>query len=105
MQLDTFQRIVHYGIGESCEKSEVELVLEKLLPQISVLSPKKGKKGCGGSINVGPSLAGQILVEGQPVTALLDSGSPVTILSLNSMWAQLKKEDQSKEQWKEKVRN
>ena len=70
------------------------------------MSPtEKGKKDFGGSIKVGPTLVGETLVEGQPVTALLDSGSPVTILSLNSMWVHLKKEDQSKEQRKEKVRN
>ena len=50
----------------------------------------------------------RLLAETQPVTPLLDTGSPVTILSLNiieNRWVQLKKEGQTKEQWKEELRN
>jgi len=59
-----------------------------------------------GSI-LGPTLIAKVQVEDEIVDALLDTGSPVTILSLNfivNKWAQQKRESQSKEQWKEEVR-
>ena len=59
-----------------------------------------------GSI-LGPTLIAKVQVEDETVDALLDTGSPVTILSLNfivNKWAQQKRESQSKEQWKEEVR-
>ena len=86
---------------------EPKEVLEKAAITINVLNPmKRNRKDHNGSTQ-GPTLTAELLVEGQPVTVLLDTGSPMTVLSLNlivNRWAQLKKEGQTKEQWKEKVR-
>jgi len=52
-------------------------------------------------------LIAKVQVEDETVDALLDTRSPVTILSLNfivNKWAQQKRESQSKEQWKKEVR-
>ena len=46
-------------------------------------------------------------MEGQTVSALLDTRSPVTVLLLNfivNSLVQLKKENQTKEQWKDKMK-
>ena len=72
---------------------------------IHVVSP--GEKNENNTITLGPTLTTEISVEGRTVRALLDSGSPVTILSLNllfSVWVQHKKEGQTVEEWKEEVR-
>ena len=56
---------------------------------IHVLSPIKGNKN-----EVGPTLTAEVEVEGKTVKALLDMGSPVTILSMDLLfnyWALHKK--------------
>ena len=73
---------------------------------INVLSPAKGKKN--NNITLGPTLSSEVTVDGKTVKALLDTGSPVTILSLDLLfnhWAQHKKAGQTVEEWKEEVRN
>ena len=59
-----------------------------------------------GSI-LNPTLIAKVQVEDETMDVLLDTRSPVTILSLNfivNKWAQQKRESQSEEQWKEEVR-
>ena len=62
---------------------ELEVVLEEAAATVNILRPiKEGETDHGGSINVGLTLTTEALVEGQPGTSLLDTRSPVTILSL-----------------------
>ena len=87
---------------------DLEEVLEEAATTISVLNPTGGSGKDHGGSTAGPALTVKVLVEGQPVTTPLDTGLPVTILSLNLLvnrWVQLKKEGQTKEQWKEEARN
>ena len=74
-------------------------VLEEAAATINVLNPtEKNNKDHGGP-TLGPTFTAEVMVEDQPVTTLLDTGSPVTILSLSlivNRWAQLKKEGQTK---------
>ena len=63
---------------------------------INVLSSIEGNKN-----EVGPTLTAEVEVEGKTVKALLDTGSPVTILSVDLLfnhWAQHKKAEQTVEE-------
>ena len=70
---------------------------------INALSSIEGNKN-----EVGPTLIAEVEVEGKTVKALLDTGSPVTILSVDLLfnhWAQHKKAEQTVEEGKEEVKN
>ena len=70
---------------------------------INILSSIEGNKN-----EVGPTLTAEVEVEGKTVKALLDTGSSVTILSVDLLfnhWAQHKKAEQIVEEWKEEVKN
>ena len=70
---------------------------------IHVLSPIEGSKN-----EVGPTLTAEVEIEGKTVKALLNTGSPVTILSVDLLfnhWAQHKKAKQTVEEWKEEVKS
>ena len=56
---------------------------------------------------LGPTLMSEVQVEGVPVQALLDTGSPATIISLDlivQVLAERKPKEQTPEQWKTEVR-
>ena len=70
---------------------------------INALSSIEGNKN-----GVGPTLTAEVEVEGKTVKALLDTGSPVTILSVDLLfnhWAQHKKAEQTVEEGKEEVKS
>ena len=93
-------------ITELCEalrKAEIDESLKQSSTMINVLSSIEGNKN-----EVGPTLTAEVEVEGKTVKALLDTGSPVTILSVDLLfnhWAQHKKAEQTVEEWKEEVKN
>ena len=67
---------------ESASEPDLKEVLEAAAT-INVLNPAgENGKDHGGS-TLGATLTAEVMVEDQPVTALLDTESPVTILSLN----------------------
>ena len=93
-------------LREALKQAEIEESLKDASTMINVLSPAKGNKN--DNITLGPTLTSEVAIEGKTVKALLDTGSPVTILSLDHLfnhWAQQKKAGQTVEQWKEEVRN
>ena len=94
-------------LRQALKKAEIEESLkEATSTMINVLNPDKGSRN--NTITLGFTLTTEVSVEGRTIKALLDSGSPVTILSLNlifNIWAQHKKEGQTVEEWKEEVRN
>jgi len=60
----------------------VEPKIEEVGATVKVLSPQPDSDNCDGSI-LGPTLIAKVQVEDKIVEALLDTGSLVTILSLN----------------------
>ena len=67
-----------------------------------VLQPKGNVTGP----SLGPAVSVELSVEGQPVKALVDTGSPVTIISIDCLLdilAKNQKAGQSKEEWKQEV--
>ena len=57
---------------------------------------------------LGPVLTSKVEVEGEPMEALLDAGSPVTTISLEWLLQLLAKQhqkDQSPNEWKANVKN
>ena len=57
---------------------------------------------------LGPVLTSILEVEGEPVEALLDTGPPVTIISLEwllQLLAKQRRKDQSPNEWKAEVEN
>ena len=68
---------------ENAIETELEEVLEKAATITNALNPMEGNsKDHSGSIQ-GHTPTAEVLVEGQPVTTLLGTGSPMTVLSLN----------------------
>ena len=93
-------------LREALKQAEIEESLKDASTMINVLSPAKGNEN--DNITLGPTLTSEVTIEGKTVKALLDTGSPVTIMSLDFLFnhgAQQKKAGQTVEQWKEEVRN
>ena len=93
---------------DNTAEPEIEEILEEAAATVKVLSPaaEPDSDNHDGSI-LGLTLIAKVQVEDETVEALLDTGSPVTILSLNfivNKWAQQKRDSQSTEEWKEEVR-
>jgi len=60
------------------------------------------------NVKLGPVLTSTVKVEGEPVEALLDTGSPVTIVSLEwllQLLARQRRKGQSPNEWKAEVEN
>lgn len=58
------------------------------------------------SCRLGPSLTAEVQIEGCPVSALLDTGSPATIASLEfllDVWAKQKSDKVTVKEWKEAI--
>ena len=67
---------------QSLKKAEIgEYLKEVTSTMINVLNPDKGSRN--NTITLGSTLTTKVSVEGRTIKALLDNGSPVTILSLN----------------------
>lgn len=90
-------------LRQALKQAEIDESLKEASTMIHVLSPTGGNDN-----DVGPTLTSEVVVEGKAVKALLDTGSPVTILSVDlifNYWAQNIKAGQTAEEWKEEVRN
>ena len=87
---------------------EPEIEEEAVVLWQSMLFPRYNHHDCHYLVLLLDStLLQSLLVENKTVEALLDTGSPVTILSMNfivNKWAQQKRESQSTEECREKVR-
>ena len=97
----TQQRIA--TLRNKLEEEELKASLENEKTTMRVLLAQ-GKQP---KIVLGPTLTTTVCVEGQPVTALLDTGSPVSIVSLEVFLQVLKKQrptGQTADQWAEAVK-
>ena len=64
-------------------------------------------ESCGTEVELGPVPTAEVMLEGEPVVALLDTGSPVTLVSLEfllQVLARRKPCEQTPEEWKQEVR-
>ena len=93
-------------LHQALKQAEIEETLDEAGTTMYVLSPDEGNEKV--AVTLGPTLTSEVLVDRKETKALLDTLSPVNILSLNFIvnhWAQQRKEGQTVEQWKEEVRN
>ena len=97
----TQQRIATLRNKLEQEELKASLENEKATMQVVLAQGKQPK------IVLGPTLTTTVCVEGQSVTALLDTGSPVSIVSLEVFLQVLKKQrptGQTADQWAEAVK-
>ena len=90
-----------------CDSQEVKELtalrkdaLEEELAELKTL----GVYACAGELAIGPRVEAEVLVDGLPVKALVDTGSPVTILSSSCFFQIHKSQTPEGEDWKERVR-
>lgn len=91
-------------LREELQQAEVEESLAEAVATLCTLTPGKGPSGA----TLGPTLSATVSFEGVPVSALLDSGSPVTIVSLSFLLQALKQQratNQTPEDWAAAVRH
>ena len=89
--------------AKQTQEDDLENVLDQATATMHGLSSTCGEK----DLQLGPTLTTQVQVEGVPVPALLDTGSPATIISLNvvvQVLASQKPKEQSPEQWKAEMK-
>ena len=67
--------------GEHGHSAEAESV-ESLLEQVAATMYSITGEACGTAVELGPVPTAEVMLEGEPVVALLDTGSPVTLVSL-----------------------
>ena len=82
--------------------TEIQAALDQKTATMHVLQPYK--KGAGPTL--GPAVSVEPKLEGQPVKALEDTGSPITIVSVDCMLdvlAKNRRSGQAKEEWREEV--
>ena len=80
--------------------TDVQAALDQKTAMMHVLKPKK--QGAGPTL--GSAVSVKLSLEEQPVNALVDTGSPVTIVSIDCLLdvlAKNHKTDQTKEEWRE----
>ena len=85
------------------QEEPVNVALDRVSATMHGLSPTKEAEG----MQLGPTLMSQVEIEGVPVKALLDTGSPATIISLDlivEVLAKQRSSDQTPEQWKEPIK-
>ena len=85
--------------GHSAEPESVESLLEQVAATMYSIT--------GESCGTGPVPTAEVMLEGEPVVALLDTGSPVTLVSLEFLLQVLAKRkpcEQTPEEWKHEVR-
>ena len=68
--------------GISTGNTDINDVLDSVTIQMHGITSKP----CTGSVQLGPVLTALVTVEGEFVEALLDTGSPVTIIQLSSLF-------------------
>ena len=81
----------------------LEEVEEKFTPETATLNTMTAESGGN---KLGPSITATVYVNGQPTQALIDTGSPATVISLDFALATLvkgEKNEQSPSEWKEEV--
>ena len=92
--------------GEHGHSAEPESV-ESLLEQVAATMYSITGESCGTEVELGPVPTAEVMLEGEPVVALLDTGSPVTLVSLEFLLQVLAKRkpcEQTPEEWKQEVR-
>ena len=85
------------------QEAEMEESLEKATATMHVIQPAEKQN----ESQLGPTLTAEVVFEGNPVRAFLDTGSPVTIVSLDFLLQSLAKQrpdGQTPTEWKEAVR-
>ena len=85
-------------LRRALQEAEVEESLSEVVATMRVLKTGESKN----EATLGPTLATEVLFEGTPVRALLDTGSPVTIVSLSFLLKTLalqRTEDQTPAEW------
>ena len=90
-------------LGRALQEAEVDESLSEVVATMRVL--KTGEREDESTL--GPTLATEVLFEGVPVRALLDTGSPVTIVSLSFLLKALTQQqtkDQTPAEWEEAVK-
>ena len=83
--------------------AEVEEALTAVTATLHGIRPHQG----GDKAALGPTIVGEVELEGTPVQALIDTGSPVTIASLEWLFGALAKQrptNQAPEAWEKEVR-
>ena len=86
------------NVSISPGQKEIEDALNAVSSTLYVVSTDKGQ-----SAVLGPKLETQMCIERTPVSALVDTGSPATIVSLNFLMqvlAKQKRKEQSVDEWK-----
>ena len=97
---DKCERVME--LHRALQEAELEESLSQVAATMHVLT---GKDRDGSSL--GPTPTVEVLFEGVPTRALLDTGSPVTIVSLNFVLqalAKQRKESQTPTEWEQEVK-
>ena len=95
------------GDGKPCHSDDHTAEMESALDQVSATMHGLTPAETADSVRLGPTLTSKVEVEGASVDALLDSGSPVTIVSLGfvlKVFAEKKPNEQTRDQWKAEMR-
>ena len=80
------QRIAE--LRRQLQEAEVEETMAEVVAMMHVLQPGEQQN----RVPLGPTLTAEVKIEGRPVQALLDTGSPVTIVSLEFLLETLAKQ-------------
>ena len=90
-------------LRRALQEAEVDESVSEVVATMRVLKTRERED----ESTLGPTLATEVLFEGVPVCALLDTGSPVTIVSLSFLLkalAQQRTKDQTPAEWEEAVK-
>ena len=96
------QRVVH--LRRAVQEAEVDESLSEVVATMRVLKSANGDEGN----SLGPTLSAWVEFEGIPVEALLDTGSPVTIVSMRFLLEALAKQkpkEQDPTEWAAAVKS
>ena len=83
-------------------KAELDEALTEMVTTMHTITSQEEK----GGVELGPTLMSEVQLEGCPVNALLDTGSPVSIVSLKFLLealAKQRKPEESPQQWRTRV--
>ena len=89
-------------LKKELQEAELQKALALKIPITHVVEPR----GEASDPVLGPTVYVEVLLEGQPVKALVDTGSPVTIASIDcilSILESLREPSQSPEEWKQEI--
>ena len=106
-QENSVRAVVHPGAAsDATPASPLNPDLDRALTDITTTMHTITSQQNSGSPQLGPTLTAEIQIEGCPVTALLDTGSPATIVSLEFLLrtlAKQKREDETPQAWRARV--